>query len=346
MHEGLFILGALAALTPLLGWCFTHLPRERWQVLATVPVRKEQDGRWSGINFTYYGLIIATAQIIAMSMFFVLMGSVGISMGELFFITATLLAICLPASKVVARLVEKKPSTFTVGGATFIGTIIAPLVVPLVNVLFGRSMPVLPLLAALAVAYALGEGLGRLACLSFGCCYGKPLSKVDSRIGLMLEVFCTSFEGQTKKVSYEGGLERVKVIPVQVVTTVLYVSIGLVGAYLFFREKFSLAFVLPMVITQAWRFVSEMLRADYRGNRRITVYQVMSLVCAVTAVGLGFIIPSPSLPHPDVMSSLKNLWSPGWIIFAEGLWVAVFVYLGKSRVTAASITLYVRRNMI
>ncbi|MFH1477455.1 MAG: hypothetical protein ABIH24_08210 [Verrucomicrobiota bacterium] len=30
------------------------------------------------------------------------------------------------------------------------------------------------LLGAVAPAYALGKGIGRLACISFGYCYGRP----------------------------------------------------------------------------------------------------------------------------------------------------------------------------
>jgi hypothetical protein len=34
-------------------------------------------------------------------------------------------------------------------------------------------------------------------------------------------------------------------------------------------------------VTQVWRFLSEFLRADYRGSGRISAYQVMALFAAV-----------------------------------------------------------------
>ena len=40
-------------------------------------------------------------------------------------------------------------------------------------------------LAALAIGYILGEGLGRLACLSFGCCYGKPLDQCGKVVSIL-----------------------------------------------------------------------------------------------------------------------------------------------------------------
>jgi hypothetical protein len=39
-------------------------------------------------------------------------------------------------------------------------------------------MPIVPALAAVMIAYTFGEALGRLACISFGCCYGVSISKL------------------------------------------------------------------------------------------------------------------------------------------------------------------------
>ena len=60
-------------------------------------------------------------------------------------------------------------NTFTVGGASFVGIILAPLIVWMFNVTLDKSIPIVPFLAAVSIAYALGEGVGRLACISFGC---------------------------------------------------------------------------------------------------------------------------------------------------------------------------------
>ena len=85
----------------------------------------------------------------------------------------------------IAGLVERKRNTFTVAGAAFVATIVFPLLVLALRPLAARvlhcEIPVLPTFAAAAIAYVLAESIGRLACLSFGCCYGMPLRDAESR---------------------------------------------------------------------------------------------------------------------------------------------------------------------
>jgi hypothetical protein len=52
-------LGLLFAL--LLRWACKTLPREDWQIVATLPLEKDASGHWAGINLTYYGVITASA---------------------------------------------------------------------------------------------------------------------------------------------------------------------------------------------------------------------------------------------------------------------------------------------
>jgi hypothetical protein len=61
--------------------------------------------------------------------------------------------------------------------------------------------PISPMgvMAAAAIAYAFGEGLGRLACISFGCCYGRPLHQCHPMVQPFLSRFCLTFTGHTKK---------------------------------------------------------------------------------------------------------------------------------------------------
>lgn len=330
----------------MLPWCFKHLSRERWQIIASFPVKKIGDDSWAGVNITYYGFIVASAQVIAVSVFFVLLGAIGVPRGDLAMLAAGLLLVCLPASKIVAKVVEKKSNTFTVGGASFVGILSVPLITWLFNGLLDKAVPVLPFLGALSVAYAFGEGLGRLACLSFGCCYGQPLSRIHPRMASMLRGVGTSFEGKMKKAAYEAGLENIRVVPVQAMTSVICVIVGLVGAYLFFRGEFRTAFIIPMASLQSWRFVSETLRADYRGKRKISVYQVMSLAATLFSLVFAFYAPEGMAPGIDLMKGVRQMWSPEWIIFVQILWVSVFFYLGRSRVTGSKITLYVRGDMI
>jgi hypothetical protein len=75
-----------------------------------------------------------------------------------------------------------------------------------------------------------------------------------------------------KKISYASGLEGKQVIPIQALTCLLYVGVGLIATLLFLKGNYDVAFVSSMAVTQGWRILSEVLRADYRGNGKITAY--------------------------------------------------------------------------
>src|SRR5690606_17646535 len=144
---------------------------------------------------------------------------------------------------------------------------------------FGISLPVLPMLAAMAIAYVIGEGVGRLACISFGCCYGKPVEDSPAVLRLLAQRYGEVLEGETKKIAFAGGMEGRSVIPIQAVTCSLYTLLAIGCAMLFFHQQFELAFGLALVGSQLWRLYSETLRADYRGgSKQISAYQVMALV--------------------------------------------------------------------
>ena len=49
-------------------------------------------------------------------------------------------------------------------------------------------------------------------------------------------------------------MEGTKVLPVQPIASILFVSIALVGVYLYLNEKYAIAFVLTIVVTQRWKF--------------------------------------------------------------------------------------------
>ncbi|MEI7673066.1 MAG: prolipoprotein diacylglyceryl transferase family protein, partial [Deltaproteobacteria bacterium] len=201
--------------------------------------------------------------------------------GALAIITA-ILAICMPASKLIASWVEGKANTFTVGGASFVGLIAAPWIIQFINgtmgVRMGFNAPVLSVLAAIAIAYAVGEGIGRLACISFGCCYGKPLAACHPLLQRIFSGRAFIFSGQTKKIAYAHHLDGQEVIPIQAVTALLFTGAGILGCYGFLKGYHFTTFAALLFVTQAWRALSEIFRADYRGAGSITAYQVMALL--------------------------------------------------------------------
>lgn len=331
-------------------WGFTALPAEKWQILAALPSGKNGDGEWRGKNLTWYGLLTANAYLVAVAVFLVLMGAVGVPVRGSLPLAMALLGCCVPASRLVARMVEKKAHTFTVGGAVFVGILIAPLLVALLNRFAGPAwgfrIPVMAACAAIAIAYSFGEGLGRLACISFGCCYGKPLSACSGRLRRLFAGRGFIFSGGTKKIAYASGLEATEVFPVQAVTSVLYCFCGLLAAGLFLAGRFYAAFLLTIITTQVWRFLSETLRADYRGEGRISAYQIMGIVAVIYALLTALIFPAETVMVPELLMGLAGIWNPPRILFLQGVWLTIFLYTGLSTVTGSTLSFHVHHDRI
>ncbi|HTZ38529.1 MAG TPA: prolipoprotein diacylglyceryl transferase family protein [Syntrophales bacterium] len=342
-----FFLSALALiLVSLFCWAFRKLPGESWQIMAAVPVHKGTDGQWSGLNLTWYGFFSACAYVMAAAVYLILMASAGIERPAAFSVLAAVLLVCAPSAKILARIIEHKSYTFTVGGAAFVGILIAPFVTRFIGAVTGWALPVLPVMAAIAVAYAFGEGLGRLACVSFGCCYGRPLSGLSPAARCLLGYWAFTFTGKTKKIAYESGLDGQKVVPVQAFSAVINSTAGLAGTVLFLLSQFGWAFLLAVVITQAWRFFSEFLRADFRGHTRISAYQKMNVAAVLYAVALAALAPGAVLSAVDLEAGLQTLWDPAMILFLQCLWVIFFLYTGRSKVTGSTLDFFVRRDRI
>ncbi|KAF0158694.1 MAG: hypothetical protein FD159_963 [Syntrophaceae bacterium] len=350
MFDEIFLLIFSGVIALLFAWAFRTLPAEGWQIVACLPGRKSPDGTWHGVNFTYYGFFNAVAYVFAVVMFLLMTGSLDITMEIALSVVIPVLAICMWAARVIARLVEKKHHTFSVGAAAFTGIIIAPIVIILLNATVGQwwaiHIPVTQTMAAMFIAYAFGEGMGRLACISFGCCYGKPLKDCNPFIRKIFRRWNFVFWGKTKKIAYADDLEGVAVIPVQALTAVLYTGTGLLSFYLFLKGFAAASLILTLMTTQIWRFVSEFLRADYRGNGRISAYQVMTLIAIAYTLVILTVTTKSGVAAPNLLLGITSLWNPGLLIFLAILWVVSFVYTGRSSVTTSWIDIQVVKKNI
>jgi len=342
-----FVVGLGLLIGIVLRWGFKTLPKEKWQMVAAFPLEKMDQGQWRGMNLTWYGLLSANAYTFGVIIVVILAASVGLPISVLVLLTTLLLAVTIPASKIVARIVEKKKSTLTIGGAVFAGVVTAPWIIMMVNATLGATfkfhVPVAVMMACLSIGYTFGESLGRLACLSFGCCYGKPLSQCTGQTRKLFDRFNVVFTGETKKVAYASGMAGEKMIPIQIITAVIYAISGLAGTLLFLQGFAGLALVETLVVTQVWRVVSEFFRADFRGQRKFSMYQIMALAAiAYTIALLAF------LPDPEVVVFLdqgfKALWHPGMILFFQGVWIVSFLHSGRSTVTASKISFHVVKD--
>jgi hypothetical protein len=347
MNNAVFVLVLGTGLAALLRWGFRVLPQEGWQILATLPVRKDHSGRWVGVNLTYYGLLTASGGLLAILTFLLLMGSIGQPLGTALIVVGIVLLCCLPATRLIARIVERKQHTSSISGAVFTGMLLAPLVVIAINRCGGAyRIPMAPAMTALTIAYLLGEGVGRLACISFGCCYGKPLSDVGPVARRLFDKFHFAFHGATKKIAYASGLEGIKVVPIQALTSVLYLATGLAGMLLFLGSFYRSAYVLTIIVAQVWRVASEMLRADYRGEGRLTAYQKLALFGIAYAIGLGIVLPPVRGVTPEISAGIAALWNPLVIVVLQGLWAVLFIVTGWSMVTGGVLSFHVHRDRV
>lgn len=350
MTNGTIVSGMALLMGIYFWWGFRILPHERWQILATVPGEKQESGHWHGVNFTWYGLLTANAYLVAVAVALILMGSVGVPPLATALLATSLLICCVPASRIVARIVEKKAHTFTVGGAVFVGILLTPVLVKLVDMTAGKALsftiPTMAAYAAIAIAYAFGEGLGRMACISFGCCYGKPVSECSTGLQRIFRGWHFVFHGSTKKIAYADNLEGVKVVPIQAITALLYSVCALATTALFLAGHFIIAFLIATIVTQGWRSLSEILRADYRGAGKISAYQIMGIIGVLYALGMAYSLEGQPHASPDISTGLTMLWSPAILLFLQGIWLTIFLYTGRSTVTWATVAYHVHHERV
>jgi hypothetical protein len=333
-------------------WGFRSLPEEKWQIAFAAPAVKLDSGIWKGTNYTYYGAFQALALLVSGSLLYVLVGALGVSpppaaIGGL---VAALGVVCFGSSRLFARIVEKKAHTSTIGGAFFAGLLAAPWLIEGANKVaaggHGLPMPVMPVLAAATTAYALGEGIGRLSCISFGCCYGKPVSELRPLLRNLFSRHSFIFSGRTKKIAYEAGLDGTRVVPIQAITSVFLVLTALAATCLFLDGLYASAFLLSTIASQLWRCFSETLRADYRGEGRVTAYQGMAAFAVVYALLIWAVFPADLPNSPEIAAGIGRLWRPAPILALQALALAIFIASGRSKVTESFLMPYVRRDRV
>lgn len=222
MENWFFVTILALALVLVFRWSFKTLPGERWQIVCAVPVNKTESGTWQGMNLTYYGVFNALALCAAVTLMLVLAGAAGIAFSVLAVAVCLLLGCCLPASRMIARRVENKAYTISVGAAVFVGIVLGPWLLMLTAAIAARfffiSFEPMTVLAAAIVGYTLGEGLGRLACISFGCCYGRPMASMPDWVQRHLGWMAFTYSGATKKIAYAHQLTGERIFAVQAVT--------------------------------------------------------------------------------------------------------------------------------
>jgi len=321
-----------------------YFPSERFQFLATIPYKPLSEGKWFSLNITFYGLFNAIAYTIGSMVVAVLLLSVGVTFFEIALIMVIIFLICIPASKIIAYIIEKNKTGFTVGGAVFIGVLVSPLAIYLGLFLSSNksnfTLLFLPIISAMAIGYIFGEGVGRIGCLSFGCCYGKSVDELKSRIlKKFFSRFYTIYTGRLKKAQYASNLCNKKTVPVQSIGIILYNFTGLIGVYLFLKGNFYGALIVTVFVSQIYRFFSEFLRDDYRGEGKISPYQKMALLNVIVVLIYSVIFKNNGYsPLIDLNYALQKIFEIKTIIFFILIFAITFIYTGVSTATYSIVT--------
>jgi hypothetical protein len=127
---------------------------------------------------------------------------------------------------------------------------------------------------------------------------------------------------------------------------VVFAIAGLVGVAFFLTQRFRLAVLVPVVATWGWRACSEWLRADYRGTSRVSIYQWMAVVSVIYLAAFVLLIPAASPIMPDLSAGFGQLGSALVILLLQFVWFGLFLYYGRSRVTASTLSFHVVADRI
>lgn len=119
---------------------------------------------------------------------------------------------------------------------------------------------------------AIGHSLGRIGCLTAGCCHG---ALTDEWYGIMM---------------YVGG-EYQRYVPTQLFEAIFLL---LLFAFLFINAYRGGKYNLPiyMSVYGIWRFIIEFVRDDYRGSvgiDAITPSQLIAIIMILGAIGVAFL---------------------------------------------------------
>lgn len=332
-------------------WGSRHLPGERWQFFASVPLRKRDDDSWEAVNITWYGVLLSGAAVFAVALYLIMLCGAGVPASAGVSLMVLLLAVCVPASSAVARIVERKPATLTIGGAAFVGSLVAPFAILALNrfgeAATGMHIPMAQGLAACAVAFLFGEGMGRMSCLSYGCCYGKPVEAYHGLIGRIFSKTAVIFQGRTKKISYASELEGRRVVPIQSLTMLVSSLAGIATLSLYAWGHFTAAYLGATASAGLWRIASEFFRNDYRGEGKVSAYQVMSGVSVLYAAVVACFLPEARFFGPvDLARGVAALWDPGLFLFLAAVWLVLVTFTGISDTTFSRIRFHLHRSKI
>lgn len=233
------------------------------------------------------------------------------------------IALSIPVSSyVITRLLDLK--TWIAGEKTFweyIRTVSFGLwggLIGGISILIGFAVytqtPLLALLDGFAVGIPLGQMMGRLGCLNYGCCHGRECSQ-EHHWGIRY------FSKQSKILRYDPKLAGKRVYPTQLYSAIanflIYVSLLMVCTVWSGRPEGFLA-GLYMSLYGLKRFGVEFLRGEFPRTYfyGLTLWQWLSLAFLVGGLGILSVVVFAGQPVSagDYAVGFQSVRSSVWMI--------------------------------
>jgi hypothetical protein len=93
---------------------------------------------------------------------------------------------------------------------------------------------------------------------------------------------------------------------------------------IFSRGSYRTAFLLSLLVSQVWRVLSEMLRADFPRLHRLPPIRRWAMAAIVYGGLLCLLLPQPAVPRPDIAAGLLLLIDPVLLLGLKALWFILF----------------------
>jgi hypothetical protein len=115
---------------------------------------------------------------------------------------------------------------------------------------------------------------------------------------------------------------------------------------LFLAERYRVAALIPLLTSYGWRACSEWLRADYRGASKVSPYQIMTIISLVYLAVAIVLVPDAGGIKPDLIAAFRQMSSAWVLVLSQLLWMLLFLYYGRSRVTSSVLSFHVVADRI
>jgi len=267
--------------------------------------------RLGNLVFVTFGLFVALGAVVSLAGAGAILTGQGLS-GELFLALALGGSLAVVGGSWIAGLIVDYRLLFRQGWkalrrpifVSWGGLIAMPLALGVFSLLSGFSA--LLLLDALARTVPIGHALGRLGCLCYGCCFGRPTG---------CRVAITYRNPQAKAVRI-GGLEGVPLHPAALYEAVLDVAIFLaVNLATVMGVPLGVPTGLTLLLYGSGRFAIEFLR-DNDGRILVawlSLNHLMSLAVAALG-GLAFCVLVASPERAPAISWTAGLGAVPWLL--------------------------------